>query len=601
MATPSSASNKEIVALNDFEHVLERPTMYVGSVKPSEEKIPIIKGGKIVFEQKEVSVGFYKLLNEILDNAVDEAVRMKGKMKKIRVEINSVTGLVVVADTGDGFYKGADINKKTGLTNIETAVSMLRAGSNFSNQTSEDTLIGTNGVGAAVVNMLSDYFKIETVNSTHSFSREWNKFMPGKLVKGKPTKDKGTAVSFITRKDVFPCKWDKDIIVSTLTFKKFLMKKSPMLQKTELELIFDGKVVDLDGKFLPDNSFVCKTTIGMLAVYESYDGSGPVSFINSALCSGMHQRVFNEVINAELDDQLGHHFYETFIILNLPPKLVKFADQNKTKYVGTRDEIEPVLLGSFQNKLASFFGSKLFASIKERVDERKENSDMRKLRNAKKKSNAKYSTKYTPPTGRMENLFIVEGESAAGSILQRRNTKTDGVYALKGKIKNVRSIMDLQGNAVILELMQILDLDIDPSKRQYSYKRIIIATDADEDGAHIFSLLTNFFYKWFPYVIEEGRLFYLQIPLMSVAEGKNRKYFFNKKEFEDQFKGKGGFKELRFLKGLGSLDLDDWEFVMENKRLLQIKADKDASKYMEMAFSDDSELRKKWLSSPDKF
>ena len=386
MATPSSASNKEIVALNDFEHVLERPTMYVGSVKPSEEKIPIIKGGKIVFEQKEVSVGFYKLLNEILDNAVDEAVRMKGKMKKIRVEINSVTGLVVVADTGDGFYKGADINKKTGLTNIETAVSMLRAGSNFSNQTSEDTLIGTNGVGAAVVNMLSDYFKIETVNSTHSFSREWNKFMPGKLVKGKPTKDKGTAVSFITRKDVFPCKWDKDIIVSTLTFKKFLMKNSPMLQKTELELIFDGKVVDLDGKFLPDNSFVCKTTIGMLAVYESYDGSGPVSFINSALCSGMHQRVFNEVINAELDDQLGHHFYETFIILNLPPKLVKFADQNKTKYVGTRDEIEPVLLGSFQNKLASFFGSKLFASIKERVDERKENSDMRKLRNAKKKS-----------------------------------------------------------------------------------------------------------------------------------------------------------------------------------------------------------------------
>ena len=78
-------NSKEIIALSDFEHVIERPTMYVGSVKASEEKISIVKAGRIVVEQKEISVGFYKLINEILDNAVDEAVRLKGKMKSIRV------------------------------------------------------------------------------------------------------------------------------------------------------------------------------------------------------------------------------------------------------------------------------------------------------------------------------------------------------------------------------------------------------------------------------------------------------------------------------------------------------------------------------------
>lgn len=596
-------NSKEIIALSDFEHVIERPTMYVGSVKASEEKISIVKAGRIVVEQKEISVGFYKLINEILDNAVDEAVRLKGKMKSIRVEVQS-SGLVSITDTGDGFYKGTDINKKTGLTNIETAVSQLRAGSNFKNDASDETLIGTNGVGAAVVNMLSSFFSIETVNSTHSYYREWNNFKPGKFEKAKvKTNVRGTTIKFIPRQDIFPCKWDKDILSTTLIFKKFIMKNSPMLTKTSLEFVFDGVQIDLDQKFLPDDAYIGKTAIGVFAVYQSFPDSGSISFVNSAMCTGIHQRIFNEVINTELDDTLAHHFYETFIVLNLPPKLVKFADQNKTKYAGTRDDVENVILSSFTSKISAFFSTKTFAAIKQKVAERKASSDLKQLRSMKKKSNVKYSTKYTPPSVRMENLFIVEGESAAGSILQRRNTKTDGVYALKGKIKNVRTLSDLTGNQVILELMQILDLDIDPSKRQHSYKRIIISTDADEDGAHIYSLLLNFFFKWFPYVIDEGRLYYLQIPLMSVADGKNRLYFFNKKEFEDTYKGKGGFKELRFLKGLGSLDLDDWEFVMENKRMWQMTRGKgtDASKFIEMAFGDDSSLRKHWLTKGNNF
>ena len=162
-------ANKEIIALNDFEHVLLRPQMYVSSVEPSEEKIPIIRDGKIVSELRETSVGFYKLMNEVLDNAFDEAKRMKGTMKRIEIHFDSKTNTVKVVDTGGGFLNASAINSKTGISNVASAMSMLRAGSNFKNQNTSENLIGTNGVGASVVNMLSDKFTVKTVNGTECY------------------------------------------------------------------------------------------------------------------------------------------------------------------------------------------------------------------------------------------------------------------------------------------------------------------------------------------------------------------------------------------------------------------------------------------------
>jgi len=90
------SNNKEIIVLSDAEHVIGRPTMYVGSIEPAEERIPIIKGGRIHIENQEISIGFYKMFHEVLDNAIDEAKRMKGKMPSVRVDINSETGQVIV-------------------------------------------------------------------------------------------------------------------------------------------------------------------------------------------------------------------------------------------------------------------------------------------------------------------------------------------------------------------------------------------------------------------------------------------------------------------------------------------------------------------------
>jgi DNA gyrase/topoisomerase IV subunit B len=598
-----SESNKEIVSLSDHEHVLLRPTMYVGSVDISEEETPVIREGKVVYETRLISVAFYKMFNEILDNAIDEAKRMNGKMKSITVDIDSKINRVSIEDTGGGFYKGTDLNKKTGVTNIETAMSQLRAGSNFKNDNTAETLIGTNGVGAALVNMLSSKFVVETKNKETSFYKEWENFAPKPNVikKGKQT-ETGTKISYVPRKDIFKkAKWDKDIIHAMMVFKNYLIRNDDTISKLKFSVTFDGEALDLNTKFFPEKHWSVKTPIGILTIYESFlvDGSksGSVSFMNSAMCTGIHQRIINEKINEELQDTLGHHFYETFLVLNLPPKIVRFKDQNKTKYDGTRDEVEGTLLHNFQPKLKQFFATPIFDAIRKKVEERKMDTEIKKLRNLKKKVNVKHSAKYFPPSGRIENLFIVEGESAMGSILQKRNTKNDGVYSLKGKIKNVRSVTDLSQNKEIIELMQILDLDTDPSKRTFTYKRVIIATDADEDGAHIFSLLVNFFCRWFPYVIDEGRLFTLKIPLMSIEEGKKREYLYDKKEFDEHVKKHKATTGLRFLKGLGSLDIKDWESVMANKKLIQVKQGVDARRYIDMAFGTDSAPRKKWLSS----
>lgn len=590
--------NKQIRVLSEKEHVRQRSHVYVGSVIKTEEKLPIIKNNAIYIEPREISIGMYKILNEIIDNSLDEAKRMKGKMKKIQISVDSKSNKVKVTDTGNGFYKGASINKDSNRSNIETAVSMLRSGSNFDNENTEESLIGNNGLGSALCNCLSEEFSIITINDTHYYEQKWEDFeRTDPIVRKKsPSDQKGTSIEFKPLRSLFKnYKWDLEILRSSLILKYDLIKRDPILGKLDIELLWDGERIDLDVPFIPEGSFRIVTEIGQITIWEKYEGSGPISFVNSAICTGIHQKIVNDFINSKLDDTLGHHFYDSLIVLNLPPKYVKFGDQNKTRFVTTREEIEGLLINKFGSKLQAFFKTELFERIAKKVEERKNDGYVKKLRAEKRKVNLKHSHKYFPAQKAIaENLFIVEGLSAMGSILQKRNPKEDGVYALKGKIKNCRNIGDLSDNKEILELMQILGLD--PASRNneiIGYKKIIIATDPDPDGSHITSLLINLFYKWFPAIIKSGRLGFLKIPLVSVGDLKKRKYYWDL----DDFKKAKVSGNIRYLKGLGSLSLEDWEWVMSNKQLISIEESADSAEKLEMAFGDSSELRKKWLSN----
>jgi DNA gyrase/topoisomerase IV subunit B len=598
--TKEKESNKEIVALSDFEHVLHRPTMYIGSVEKSEEKVVIVEDGKLVGKNKIISVGFYKMLNEIVDNAFDEAKRMKGAMPKILVKIDSKTNAVEVTDTGGGFSNAEKINSKTGQSNVETAMSMLRAGSNFYNDDSSESLIGTNGVGAALVNMLSDNFRITTTNTDVKFEVTWDKFIKSNTnccarVKSMET---GTIVSYVPRSDIFKgCTWDLEYLRSQMIFRNFIRANDAVISNLDFEFWFDGKKIDISENFIPEDSFIIKTDLGIFALWNNgYSNPISASFVNGAICTGIHQKIMTDWTNEIFDYAYAHHFYETFFMLNMPPKLVRFGDQNKTKYAAGRWEIQPMISKSFYQKLSkTLHKHPEFEVIKKKIEEVNAKQDLQKLKTAKKNANKKISDKYFPPSQSKGTLFIVEGSSAMGSILQKRDPRIDAVYSLKGKIKNARSIRDLSTNAEIIDLMNILNLEPNDGKR-CAFANVVIATDWDPDGiGHIASLVINLFYKWFPHVITDGKLNILITPLASADIGKERKYFYSLQEIGDFEKSNVAHKNMRYLKGLGSLAIQDWEVIMKNRNMFKIRADRSAAKYMDIAFGTSSGKRKKWL------
>jgi DNA gyrase/topoisomerase IV subunit B len=325
-----------------------------------------------------------------------------------------------------------------------------------------------------------------------------------------------------------------------------------------------------------------------------FHNSVSLSFVNDSICTGIHQRALNDVINLKLfENDRANQFYETFIILNLPPKYVKFGDQNKTKFISTRQEFESLIKFEFNSRqIRQYKNSIYYKSVQESIDEFENKNSFKKLKKAKKENKIKISEKYFSST-RKGDLFICEGISAIGSLLQARDPQTQAAYALRGKVKNVRTIEDLSGNTEIVELINILNLDVENHGSTCDYKRVIVAVDGDFDGSHIFGLLLNFFHKWFKETLRQTKIYGLNLPLLSVDKNKKRTYYYSLKEFEKE-KTK---ENVRYLKGLGSLDLQDWEYAFSNldNHLIKIKLDNLSDKYIDIAFGDNSELRKVFL------
>lgn len=587
-------NNKEIISLNDFEYILERPTIFVGSVEPSDENIPIILDGNIISINKNISIGFYKLLNEIIDNAFDEAKRCNGRMKNIRVDVYSDNNKVIVTDDGEGFYEGYKKNKKTGVSNIETAMGMLRSGSNFKNQNTKDALVGINGVGASVVNMLSDYFSVDSCDGKKRYIHTWEKFVTIENMV-KISKKNGTKVSFIPRVDKFPnCKWDLDILKTGLTFRNWIKNNDSILKNINFKFYFDNIKIDLNSEFYNSSDIFIDSKIGQLIIKKASKDSSRVSFINGTQTSGIHQKIIQDWINDLFGYDKAHEFYDTIINLTFEPKLINWNDQNKTKFISTRLVIEPILDKYFKNNLKKVLkDSDIYKSIKQDIDNKLYGNITKQIKNISTKKKILLSDKYHPPSSIKDMIFIVEGGSALGAILQRRDSKVMGAYSLKGKVKNVKTIKDLTTNSEISELIQILGLDIN-GKKEPNYNKIIIAVDADEDGNHISSLIVNFIYRWFPYIIQRGILYQLLVPIVNANDSKgNLLRFYTMDEYKSY---SNKLNNIYYMKGLGSLDKKDWEFIFNDINLIRFEIDVKSEDMLNLAFGDSPDDRKIWLS-----
>ncbi len=590
---------KEIIALDIFEAVRLRPNMYIGQIALTEEKLPIIINNKLIEKDKTWSEGFMHLLVEILENAIDEAKRCKGKMKNIIVKINLDNNKVTIIDEGMGFHNAAKKHKKTKKNVVRTAMEELHAGSNFIDTSTN--ILGTHGVGSAITNILSEYFEIETINKTHYVKIIWNNFkvIEEKIRKKEINEKPGTTVSFIPSKEIFPnYKWDEELIITYLSIKSFLIKNDPVINNLNIHGFFikgdKEYAIPITYNFIPKDHIIITSNLGIIYIWESYENSTSLSFVNGSQCTGIHQKIINDWINEYFNYNLAHHFYETLIILNVPSTLMRFSDQNKTKYAVGRWEIEDLMKSAFYSKLIrNIKNSEIGKNIEKNIEDKLHNENINKIRKAQRQSKRKISDKFSPSSYYKKNIYLAEGLSASGSLKQARNSEIDAIYALKGKVKNAKKLSDLTSNTEWLDIMSILEIE-PGSKKLPVYEKIIIATDADEDGHHIASLIINFFYKWFPHIIESKKLYRLITPLIVCDIGKEKKYFYTLSEF-DEFSKTTKVTNVKYLKGLGSLSLEDWKYVMLNKTLFLIVDDKSANKYLEIAFGDSSNRRKKWL------
>lgn len=597
--------NKEIEVLSDFEHVLRKPTIYVGSVEPSEERVPIIKSGLIVEEAKTLSVGFYKILNEAIDNAFDEAKRQSGKVKHVTVEFNSKENSAKIIDTGGGFKNAEKIHPKSGMSMVETAVSMLRAGSNFNNDGIEENIVGTNGMGISLTNMLSSMFSIETINPQITYTQAWENFVSKEKqhVPTKKSSETGTTIKFVPRKDVFKgAKWDKEYIITQMAFRKWILSFDPILKDVPFIVKWDGKEVNLPKSFMPKDTMVVSHKIGTICVYPKFSGSIRASFVNGTQASStgqrqVHELVAHEILNELLGYEQANNFYETVITLNVPPRIMRFGDQNKTRFVTTREELMPLVEPLLKKLKREFSKSDLEMKIKRAIEEYQHKGELKKIRTAKRDNTIKFSEKYFPAGKKKNRIFLCEGLSAAGSLAQKRDKEGDAVYALRGKVKNTQSLSDLTSNQEIMDLINILGLDIE--KETCDFKQIIIATDQDVDGEHIASLLLNLFYRWFPYVIRQRKLGMLVKPLISYEmEGKKgRTYAYSIDQYKKIVASGKKPKSVRYLKGLGSNDIQDWEWIFKNIDIQLFREDSQALRYLDIAFGPSAQKRKDWLQT----
>jgi DNA gyrase/topoisomerase IV subunit B len=292
-------NNKEIISLSTFEAIRLRPEMYIGNVRLYEEKIPIIKDNKIIEIEKKWSPGLLQLFIEIFENAIDEAKRCKGKMEHIYISIDIDNNRITIQDEGLGFYNAGYKHKKTRKNVVRTAMEDLHAGSNFVD--SSINMLGTFGLGASIVNILSEDFSVYTVNKEDKVDLHWNNFIIDvEEIDRKSSKDKlGTIISFIPSKEVFgDLKFDRDLLETYLCFKLFSIANDPVINNLKLhgEIIENGikSQLSITKDFVPEKTIKLTTKLGTIYLWKSYENSCSLSFINGSQCTGKHQKIVQD-------------------------------------------------------------------------------------------------------------------------------------------------------------------------------------------------------------------------------------------------------------------------------------------------------------------
>lgn len=601
-------SDSSIQILEGLDAVRKRPGMYIGSTD---------------------SRGLHHLIYEIVDNSVDEV--LAGFGDKIKVTIHKDNS-ISVEDNGRGMPTGMH---ESGIPTLQVIFTILHAGGKFSEEGGYKTSGGLHGVGAAVVNALSEWLTVTVKRDGYAYTQ---KFINGGKADGNVTKKKikgkvtGTMIHFKPDAEIF-----SSIEISFETLSERLRESAFLLKKLNIDLIDERK----DGQ---EETFYYEEGIKAFVEYlnEDKDRLTPIgyfegkhngievefafqyndgytdnflSFVNNVRTrdAGTHEtgaktaltKTFNEyartagLLKDKEKNLEGSDIREGIAVIlsvRIPENILQFEGQTKNK-LGTA-EARPAVESVISEHLGFYLaenGEMSQTIVRKALKAREAREAARKAKDATRDSKSRrqrdalISDKLTPAQGRnakRNELYLVEGNSAGGSAKQGRDRKFQAILPLRGKVINTEkaSITDIFKNEEIATMIYTIGAGVGPEFdiKDCNYDKIIIMTDADTDGAHIQTLLLTFFYRYMRPLIDAGKIYLAQPPLYKLAIGSGKKkkeeYLWTDEELAEKTTDVKNYTIQRY-KGLGEMNADQlWETTMdpEKRTLIQVTIDDEA-------------------------
>lgn len=616
--------DSDIQVLEGLEAVRKRPGMYIGSTDKR---------------------GLHHLVWEIVDNAIDESINGYGDYIKITINKDQS---ITVEDHGRGVPIGMH---ESGLSTPEVVYTILHAGGKFE-ESGYKVSGGLHGVGASVVNALSKYMEVtiykEGIISNIKFS-DGGKVVQ-KLKKIGETNKTGTTVTFLPDPEIFKStNFSFTVINERMQESAFLLSGLTI----EIEDLEDGRKAKYcyeNGlinfvEFINEGKNVLHKVINFDGIkqgievdvalqYQEGYNENILSFVNNVktLDGGSHETGFKSGITKAFNDYAKENnllkgkdnsFEGTdvregmsaVINLKIPEALLQFEGQTKGK-LGTPEARTVTEQITYENmkffleenrEIAVAIVDKAARSKVAREAARKAREAARSGKGKEKKDKI-LSGKLAKATGKdyaKNELFLVEGDSAGGSAKTGRNRETQAILPLRGKVLNCEkaSNNDIASNEELNTLIYAIGAGVgsDFNASDSNYGKIIIMTDADDDGAHIQILLLTFFYRFMRPLIEEGMLYIAKPPLYALDFGKYKEYVATDEELDERKKDlkPNSYKIQRF-KGLGEMDADElYDTTMNpaSRSLIKVSITDAAlaEKRVSVLMGDKVEPRKEWI------
>ena len=600
--------------LDEIEHILIRPGIFVGSVTNTSKDHFVPVNGKMELQTVDYNPGLLKLFDELISNSVDEHIR-NGTVNRIDVNYSTLTGEITVKDNGGIPVKKHPEHK----TYIPTMIfSELRTGSNFNDE--QRFGAGQNGYGVKLVSIFSTSFRVETCDGTkkltQTFTNNLSDISTPKITK---SKDNGTTVTFTPDYERLKCELDEgnikriekrvyDVAGCNPGISVFLNGEKISIKsfKDYVSMFVDSPVVDSNEHWevaVGANSDDNFQQVSFVNGVDTYNGGTHIDYIANQVTTKLREYIKKK---HKIDVKPNNIKQQMALFINCRINAPVFTSQTK-EYLSTDPkeyETSFEVTDKFINKIVKSEVVQKVLDWAEAQQRQKELSELRKMNKQTQNVNfLKKIVKFDDATSKNRkecSLYIVEGDSAGKAILSARNSKIHGVYPLKGKPLNVRDVKvsKLTSNQEFANLMSIIGLRLGHkvTSDELRFGEIVIACDADPDGQHIIGLVLNMFQQFWPNLITEGVIRKLVTPQILAYKGKKVFEFFNRSEY-DAWSKDAGKHNIKYFKGLGSWPSSDFKrFLTEEKYTDTILAPENDFSCVDLAFDKKkADERKAWL------